>query len=418
MHKSRWKCAAATIVLLAAYGETRAAPTAVASVPEETAKRSAAYPAAFENQTRAPKPATPTPFAVETVATGLQWPWSIKILPDGRMLVTEKFGRLRIVKADGTIAAPIPGVPAVDPADAKVKGGLLDVALAPDFPRTRRIYLSYSEPRQGGSGTAVATGVLARDYQKLEGLQVIWRMAETSPSHQHYGSRLAFDKEGHLFITTGERAPDGGEFGREAVLEARMQAQDMMKDAGKVLRINADGSIPSDNPFRGRKDARADIWSAGHRNILAAAVNPATDELWTTEHGPLGGDELNQPQAGKNYGWPVISYGLEYDGTPVGKGITAQEGMEQPVYFWDPNVAPGGMIFYTGALFPAWRGDILIAGLNSMRLSRLVIDGHRVVSEEWIPIGTRVRDVVQDNEGALYLLTDEEAGKILRIVPK
>ncbi|WP_181916969.1 PQQ-dependent sugar dehydrogenase [Paraburkholderia sp. BL27I4N3] len=376
------------------------------------------YQPAFGGQTKVPRPLVRTPFKIEQIARGLEFPWSVKFLPDGDMLVTEKVGRLRVVTHDGKVLPPIIGLPPVDQDAAKVKGGLLDVLLARDFSTTRRIYWSYSEKRPGGSSTAVATGVLSSDYSALDNVKVIWQLDPVMKSYEHYGSRLVWDKAGRLFITTGERAPDSGEFGRDAVLKNRMEAQNPENDLGKIVRINPDGSIPSDNPFAHSKKTKATIWSLGHRNVLGAAVDPESGRLWTVEHGPKGGDELNQPEAGKNYGWPIISYGIEYHDGAIGAGLTRSPGLEQPIYYWDPNIAPSALIFYTGTLFPNWKGDLIASGLASARLSRLIMDGRRVVGEEWLILGKRVRDVVQAPDGSLYVATDEKDGEILRISPK
>jgi glucose/arabinose dehydrogenase len=341
---------------------------------------------------------------VETIANGLTHPWGLAFLPDGAMLVTERPGRLRLVTPDGEVSEPISGVPEVD---ARDQGGLLDVALHPDFDENRLVYMSFAEPGEGGNSTAVARGALNQDRTALSNVEVIFRQQPKLPSTKHFGSRLVFDREGHLYVTLGERS------------EARFrgQAQELDSHLGKVVRIHPDGSVPQDNPFVGRQDALPEIWSYGHRNIQAAALHPETGVLWEIEHGPRGGDELNIPQPGENYGWPVVSHGVNYSGTPVGTGEKDAPGMADPIYTWTPVIAPSGMTFYTGEQFPDWRGDLFVGGLASTALVRLELDGQSVTGEERIidDLGLRIRDVVEGPDGALYLLTDEDNGEVLRI---
>ena len=352
----------------------------------------------------APRSSTPAPVKlavkVTDVARGLEHPWGLAVLPDGRMLVTERPGRLRIATLDGTLSEPLTGLP---PVYARGQGGLLDVALSPGFAQDRLVYLSFSEPGDGGAGTAVARGRLGE--RGLEGTQVVWRQQPKVQGPNHWGSRLAFRPDGTLFVTLGDR------------FSYRERAQDLSVTLGKVVRINADGSIPSDNPFGGRADARPEIWSYGHRNVQAAALD-ARGQLWTVEHGARGGDELNNPQPGKNYGWPVITYGVDYSGARIGIG-TAKAGMEQPVYYWDPVIAPSGATFYTGSAFPDWRGDLLVGSLSPGLLVRLRLQDGRVTLEEryLAELRERIRDVVQSADGALYLLTDSSRGRILRVDP-
>jgi len=362
---------------------------------------------AFAGQTRAPEVRTEIAIAVEEVASGLTEPWAVEIMPDGRVLVTEKPGRLRIVTRDGTVSAPIAGLPDVD---ARGQGGLLDVALSPAFASDRLIYWSYSEGRgDGASGASVARGRLSADASRVENVQVIFRQLPAWRSNGHFGSRLVFDREGRLYVTLGDRQQS----------EPRELAQDTSTHIGKIVRINADGSVPTDNPFANRAGVRPEIWSYGHRNIQGAALHPVTGALWEIEHGPRGGDEINIAQAGRNYGWPVISYGLEYNGGAINDGIAVREGMEQPLYYWDPVIAPGGMLFYRGDLFP-WRGDLLISGLIAQAIVRLDIDGERVVGEEHLLARQegRVRDIAEDSEGALWIVTDEDNGRLLRLTPQ
>jgi len=333
---------------------------------------------------------------VETVAGGLDHPWGLAFLPDGRMLVTEKPGRLRLVAKDGKTLEPLKGVPEVF---AEGQGGLLDVALDPDFAANGLVYLSYSESGEGGTGTAVARGKLADNG--LDDVQVIFRQQPKVDRGLHFGSRLAFSPDGKLFVTLGERfkfAP----------------AQDLGTHLGKVVRINPDGSVPQDNPFVGQKGAKPEIWSYGHRNPQGAAIHPETGKLWENEFGPLGGDELNIPAAGANYGWPVVSWGKHYDGTDIPDPPTHPE-FADAVYHWNPVISPSGMTFYTADAIPGWKGNLLIGGLSSEAIVRLTLDGEKVTEEERIPMGTRIRDVRQGPDGAVYALTDEGDGKILRL---
>ena len=353
---------------------------------------------------RSPTPASiDAPVRVETVASGLEHPWGIQFLPDGRILVTERSGRLRIVDRNGTLSAPLDGVPAVY---AQGQGGLLDVAIDPHFAENRLVYLSFAEPGEDGTaGTAVARGRLGDG--RLEDVQVIYRQQPKVRSPMHFGSRLVWRRDGTLFITQGDR------------FNQRPLVQNLSNDVGKIVRINADGSIPRDNPFVNRPGARPEIWSYGHRNVQAAALHPETGQLWTVEHGARGGDELNHPEAGKNYGWPVITYGIDYSGVKIGEG-TEHAGMEQPVYYWDPVIAPSGMVFYTGDAFRQWKGSAFIGSLNPGALVRLSIVNDRVTREERYlgDLHARIRDVRQGPDGFLYLITDEDNGKILRVRPR
>ena len=332
----------------------------------------------------------------ETVAKGLAHPWGLAFLPDGRFLVTERPGRLRLVSKTGEVSKPLTGVPEVF---AKGQGGLLDVALDPDFASNRLVYLSYSEPGEGGAGTAVARGKFADGG--LENLEVIFRQEPKVGGENHFGSRLAFAPDGKLFITLGERF-------------TFTPAQDLSNDLGKIVRINPDGSVPDDNPFVGQKGTRPEIWSYGHRNPQGAAINPSSGKLWESEFGPWGGDELNIPQAGRNYGWPVVSWGKHYDGTRIPAPPTHPE-FADAIAHWTPVISPSGIAFYTGDAIPAWKGNLLIAGLSSEALVRLTIDGETVKAEERIPMGTRIRDVAQAPDGSVYLLSDENDGKVLRL---
>jgi aldose sugar dehydrogenase len=361
---------------------------------------------AFSGQTRACGVKLNVAYDVTVVTKGLEHPWAVEPLPDGDLLVTEKPGRMRVVTAKGERGQPIAGVPAVD---ARGQGGLLDVALSPTFAADRTIYWSYSEPRNGGNATSVARGVLSPDRKRLGEVKVIFRAMPTYDGTMHYGSRLAFGPDGMLYVTLGERSDK----------QIRPQAQQLDSHMGKILRIGPDGSVPKDNPFAGKAGARPEIWSLGHRNVQAAAFDPE-GRLWEVEHGANGGDELNRVEKGKNYGWPVQAYGEEYSGAPIGGAATAREGSEQPVYYWDPVIAPSGAQFYTGEAFPAWKGSLFVGGLKDTKLVRLTLKDDRVTGEEHLlsDRGQRVRDVRQGPDGALYVVTDQENGELWRIAPR
>lgn len=363
-----------------------------------------AQPAAAEI-TDAPAPAKPSKIKLETFAAGLDHPWGMQFLPDGRLLVTERLGRMRVISKDGKLSAPIlEGLPEVA---AVGQGGLLDVLLAPDFATSGIIYFSYGEPREGGkNATSVARAklVLGGDGGKLEDVKVIFRQQPAADSGLHFGSRLVWARDGTLFITTGERNA------------LRQQAQNPANDIGKVIRINPDGSIPDDNPKL--PGWAPEVWSIGHRNIQGAALRPETGQLYAVEHGAQGGDELNHPEKGKNYGWPIITYGIDYSGAKIGEGITAKEGMEPAVYFWVPSIATSGLAFYEGDLFPDWKGNAFVGALAGMQIQRLVFKGNEVVASEALleDQGKRIRDVRSGPDGALWLLTDD-TGEVLRVVP-
>jgi glucose/arabinose dehydrogenase len=322
------------------------------------------------------------------------------------MLVTEKHnGSLYVLAPDGKRSAPVSGLP---PVDGRNQGGLLDVELGPDYRESRLVYWTYYEPREGGNGLAVARARLVDGPKpRVEGVQVIFRMQPTLDSTLHAGGRLVFAPDGTLFVTLGERS----------ILEGRRQARDLGSHLGKIVRIRPDGSVPEDNPFARRDGARPEIWSLGHRNVIAAALD-GRSRLWIAEMGPRGGDELNLVGAGKDYGWPTIGYGEEYSGAPI-HASSQGPGMEQPVYYWDPVISPSGMAIYSGDLFPEWRGNFFIGGLSSQALVRLVVEGDRVVGEERLLTGlkARIREVVQGPDGALYLLTDARDGRLLKVTP-
>lgn len=338
------------------------------------------------------------------VAQGLEHPWSLAFLPgDGplRMLVTERAGRLRMVGADGKVSPPIAGVP---PVHAVNQGGLLDVAVAPDFAQSRRIYLSLAQAVDGGARTAVISARLVD--LTLTDVKTVFAQADIVAGGHHFGSRIAIGRDGSLYITTGER------------YVAKDRAQSLDSHLGKVIRVNADGTVPRDNPFVGTPGTRPEIWSLGHRNMQGAAIHPVTGKLWTNEHGPKGGDELNIPAPGRNYGWPVVGYGIDYSGQKM-HDSTSKAGMEQPVHYWVPSIAPSGMAFYTADRFPTWRGSLFIGALAGEHLARLTLDGERVVAEERLLVERkeRIRDVRQGPDGFIYVLTDERNGKLLKVSP-
>jgi aldose sugar dehydrogenase len=360
----------------------------------------------FAGQTRTCGVSSDVAFDVTVVARGLQKPWSVEPLPGGDLLVTEKPGRLRIVSASGTVGEPIAGLPAVD---GRGQGGLLDVALSPGFASDRTLFWSFTEPREGGNGTSVARGVLSADRTRLDQVRVIFRALPAYANNMHYGSRLAFGHDGRLYVTTGERSDT----------PMRQHAQRLDGHLGKTIRINPDGTVPTDNPFVGQTGVQPEIWSLGHRNIQAAAFD-GQGRFWVIEHGTNGGDELNLVMKGRNYGWPLQAYGKEYSGQPIGGATPNRPGMEQPVYYWDPVIAPSGAQFYSGNAFPAWRGSLFIGALKEMRLVRLTIQNNRVTGEEHLLTDRRqrVRDVRQGPDGALYLVTDQDNGELWRLAPR
>ncbi len=360
---------------------------------------------AFPGQTRACEAVSDVAFNVVVVATGLEYPWAVEPLPDGDLLVAEKPGRLRIVSADGKIGEPLTGVPDVDYGG---QGGLLDVALSPGFASDRTIFWSYAEPRDGGNATSVARGVLSKDSARIDDVRVIFRAMPAYDGNKHFGSRLVFDGEGMLFVTLGDRS----------VREMRAHAQQADSHMGKIVRITPQGAAPKDNPFVDRDGTQPETWTFGHRNVQSAAMD-ADGELWIVEHGTRGGDELNRIAKGKNYGWPLVAYGEEYTGFAISGAKTEREGYEQPVYYWDPVIAPSGAVFYRGDAFPGWQGNLFIGSLRDRMLVRLVIENGRVTGEEHLleDRGERIRDVQLGADGLLYIVTDASDGELWRIAP-
>lgn len=340
---------------------------------------------------------------VRAIAAGLDHPWSLAFLGDGQMLVTERPGRLRAMTTDGKLSPPVKGVPEIWAAG---QGGLLDVAPDRDFAQNRTLYLCYAERSGSGGRTTVARGKLTGDLARLDDVKVIFRQDGQLSSGNHYGCRIAQGSDGNLFVGLGDH------------FTYRDEAQNLANHLGKMIRIAPDGSVPKDNPFVGRDGAKPEIWSYGHRNIQAAAIHPASGALWEIEHGPRGGDEVNIAAKGKNYGWPVIGYGIDYSGVKIHEA-TAKDGMEQPLKYWVPSIAPSGMAFYTADLFAAWKGSLFLGALAGQALVRLTLDGDRVTGEERLlqNLGERIRDVRQGPDGALYLLTDSSAGRVLRVAP-
>jgi glucose/arabinose dehydrogenase len=375
------------------------------NLPVETQSPNTNYKPAFQGQTRISSVKTTTPYEAKVLSSDLKNPWGITVLPDGRLLITEKEGKMRIATTAGQLGAPITGIPAVN---SSGQGGLLGLTIDPQFGSNRMVYWVFSENVQGGNLTAVAKGRLSDDEKRIENATVIYRATPAYNGSLHYGGRILFDKSGNLFVSTGERSD----------LETRPLAQDLNAALGKVLRLTKDGQPVQGNPFIGRAGARPEIWSYGHRNVQSLAFHPQTGDLWEAEFGPRGGDELNRIEAGKNYGWPTITYGLEYSGKKVGEGITQKEGMEQPVYYWDPVLSPSGMTFYSGDKIPEWKNNLFIGGLNSTHIARLVIENNKITGEERLLSGEgqRFRAVMEGQDGALYAVTDN--GRLYRIAKK
>ena len=376
------------------------------SAPVETKTPNSDYKPAFQGQTRVGSVKTQTPYEFKVLTEGLTFPWGIKSLPDGRLLVTEKeAGSLRIVKQNGELSKPITGLPAVN---SSGQGGLLGITIDPNFASNRMVYWTFAESVDGGTLTSVAKGKLSADETKIEGAAVIYRATPAHKGNLHYGGRIVFDKSGDLFVSTGERSD----------LVTRPQAQQLNSSLGKIVHITTDGKPVAAGPFAGTAGAKPELYSYGHRNVQGLTFHPVTGDLWSNEFGPRGGDEINRPQSGKNYGWPTITYGIEYSGKKIGDVIQQKEGMEQPVYYWDPSVSPSGMTFYSGNMIPEWKNNLFVGCLSGMHIARLVIENNKVVGEERLLSQEyqRFRDVTQGNDGAIYAVTDQ--GRLYRIFKK
>jgi glucose/arabinose dehydrogenase len=373
--------------------------------PVENNPANTAYKPAFNGQTRINGVQTNTSYEAKVVTATLANPWGIKSLPDGRLLITEKGGNLRIVTAAGVVSNPISGIPAVN---ASGQGGLLGLCLDPEFTSNRIIYWVFSEAVTGGNITAVAKGRLSNDEKTIEGATVIYRTTPANSSNLHYGGRILFDKTGNLVVSTGERS----------VIETRPLAQSVSASLGKSVRITKDGQPAAGNPAFSQMSALPELFTIGHRNPQGLALHPVTGEIWLSEHGPRGGDEINRLKAGANYGWPIITYGIEYNGQAIGGSIQQKDGMEQPVYYWDPVVSPSGMTFYSGNRVPEWENNLFVGALSGKHIVRLAIKDNRVVGEERLLAqeNQRFRDITQGNDGALYAITDE--GRLYKIDKK
>ncbi len=373
--------------------------------PVETEKPNADYKPAFAGQTRIGGVTTKTPYEAVVLTSDLKNPWGITVMPDGRFLITQKGGTMRIVTADGKAGNPITGIPEVN---SRGQGGLLGLTLDPSFSSNRMVYWVFSENTKDGNLTSVAKGKLSTDEQRIENATVIYRATPAHNSNLHYGGRILFDKTGNLVVSTGERSD----------IETRPQAQSLNSGLGKIIRITTNGQPAGGNPFAGQHNARPEIYSYGHRNVQGLAWHPETGDLWENEFGPRGGDEVNLIRAGKNYGWPTITYGIEYAGGKVGEGKTQQDGLEQPVYYWDPVVSPSGMTFYSGDSMTEWKNNLFIAALNKPHIVRLVIKDNKITGEERLleKESQRFRDITMGKDGALYAVTD--AGRMYRIGKK
>ncbi|HTE28532.1 PQQ-dependent sugar dehydrogenase [Flavitalea sp.] len=388
------------IVSGAMANQQQSRDTAIA--PVETKAPNSDYKSAFAGQTRVAGVKTKTAFQGKLLSSDLKSPWGIAMLPDGRFLITEKRGQMRLATPEGQVSEPISGIPEVNPAG---QGGLLGLAIDPAFGSNRMVYWLFSEKTGDGNLTAVAKGKLSADEKSIQDVTVIYRATPAFKSNNHYGGRIVIDKTGNLIISTGERSS----------IESRPQAQHLNSALGKIIRITKDGKPAAGNPFAGKSDSRPELYSYGHRNVQGLAINPQTGDLWNNEFGPRGGDELNLVQPGKNYGWPTITYGIEYSGSKVGDGITQKDGMTQPVYYWDPVISPSGMIFYTGDNMPEWKNNLFISSLSGMHVARLIIKDNKVVGEERLlpELAQRFRDITQGKDGALYAVTDQ--GRLYRI---
>lgn len=373
--------------------------------PVETEKPNTDYKPAFEGQTRITGVKTTTPYEVTIITDQLSQPWAVTSLPDGRLVITEKAGTLRIVNTTGTLSDPITGFPEVDDRE---QGGLLDVTYAPDFETSRILYFTFAEKTPQGSLTAVGKGKLSADERQIENFQIIYRALPYYDNSMHFGSRIVFDDNGNIFVSTGECSD----------LETRPKAQLLDNGYGKVIHITPSGEPVAGNPFIDTEGAMPEIYSYGHRNAQGLAIHPTTRELWLSEMGPRGGDEINLIKPGRNYGWATITYGIEYSGETIGDGITQKEGMEQPVYYWDPVLSPSGMTFYSSDVVPEWQNNLFIGGLSSKHIARIVLNNNRVVGEERLLANEnqRFRDIAEGKDGVLYAVTDE--GRLYRIAKK
>ncbi|MET0244807.1 MAG: PQQ-dependent sugar dehydrogenase [Flavitalea sp.] len=390
-----------------AEGDSTAASTTAGAAGVETKPANTNYKPAFEGQTRIGAVSTKTPYDVKPLTKGLKNPWGIAVLPDGRLLITEKAGALRIATTDGKLSEPITaGIPKVDP---QGQGGLLGLTIDPAFATNKMVYWVFSEPSANGNLTAVAKGKLSADEKSIEGAVTIYRATPYYKGQLHYGGRILFDKTGNLIVSTGERSD----------LATRPQAQDLKSGLGKIVRITTDGKAAPGNPTIGGAE-RPELYTYGHRNVQSLAFHPQSGDLWEAEFGPRGGDELNRIEAGKNYGWPIITYGIEYAGPKIGDSIQQKDGMEQPVYYWDPVLSPSGMTFYSSDSIPEWKNNLFISGLSSQHIVRLVIENNKVVGEERLLSGEnkRFRAVMEGKDGALYAVTDEGDATLYRISKK
>jgi glucose/arabinose dehydrogenase len=398
---------AGTSLAFAAFGQQAVAQTPTASLAPVEIKEpnSPAYRPAFAGQTRTAGVSSATPYEGKVLTEGLKSPWGITTLPDGRMLITEREGTMRIVTAAGKVSNAITGMPKVNPSG---QGGLLGIRVDPAFETNRMVYWVFSEPSADGNLTAVAKGKLSADETKIEGATVIYRATPAYKGNLHYGGRVLIMSDGNLMISTGERSDK----------VTRPQAQSLNSGLGKVIRITKDGKPAPGNPFMGQAGARPELYSYGHRNVQGLAIDPVTGDVWEGEFGPRGGDEINHIKPGKNYGWPTITYGIEYSGEKVGEGIQQKEGLEQPAYYWDPSVSPSGMTFYSSDAMPEWKNNLFIGALSGMHILRLVIKDGKVVGEERLLANEyqRFRDITQGKDGALYAITDQ--GRLYRIFKK
>lgn len=387
--------AAGSVLALSSYGQA----------PVENKEPNSAYKSAFSGQTRIAGVKTTTGYEGKVLSEALKRPWGITGMPDGRLLITEKDGSMRIATTDGKLSEAITGLPKVNPAG---QGGLLGVRVDPDFAKNRTIFWVFSEPREDGNLTAVGKGKLSADEKTIEEATVIYRAFPAYKGTLHYGGRIVIDKDGTLLVSTGERSDK----------VTRPQAQSVNSGLGKVVRITKDGKPAAGNPFASNKDAIPELYSLGHRNVQGLALHPVTGDLWETEFGPRGGDEVNLVKPGKNYGWPTITYGIEYSGDKVGDALQQKDGLEQPVYYWDPSVSPSGITFYSGSRIPEWKNNLFVGALSGMHIARLVIANNKVVGEERLleKEMQRFRDITMGKDGALYAITDQ--GRLYKIDKK